>query len=81
MFYRLCHTFSDPAEIFRATKALLTGGAQLRWNIQPNIETVRRREPQKAVLLEQVSKVMAGEQDQILLDEIFTHWPSADSGC
>ena len=81
LFYRLCHTLSDPAEIFRATKALLTRGARLRWNIQPNIETVRRRELQKSVLLEQVSKVMAGEQDQILLDEIFTHWPSADSGC
>ena len=81
LFYNLCHTLSDAAEIFRATKALLTGGARLCWNIQPNIEAARRREPQKAVLLEQVAKVMAGEKDQTLLNEIVTHWPSADSGC
>jgi hypothetical protein len=78
-FYRLCHTVSDPAGIFPATKVLLTGGARLHWNIQPNIETVRMSEPQKAVLLEQVSKVMAGERDQTTLDEILTNWPRADS--
>ena len=77
LFYRLCHTLLDLAEIFPAMKALLAEGARLNWNVQPNIETVRRREPQKAGLLEQVSRVMAGEQSQTLLDEIITHWPSA----
>ena len=59
-FYRLSHTSSDPAEILQVTKSLLTRGARLRWNVLPNIETVSRREPQKAELLGIVSKVNGG---------------------
>ena len=74
-FYLLSHTSSDPAVIFRTTKSLLNRGARLRWNVRPNIETVSRRDPQKTVLLEIVSKVMAGERDQVCLDQVLAQWP------
>lgn len=74
-FYFLSHTSSEPAEIFRTTKLLLTRGTRLRWNIQPNIETVRKLNPQKAALLELVSRVMAGEQNQLALDQVCAQWP------
>jgi Flp pilus assembly protein TadD len=74
-FYLLSHTSSDPAEIFQVAKRLLTQGARLRWDVRPNIETVIRRDPQKAVLLELVSKVMAGEKHQALLDQVLARWP------
>lgn len=74
--YQLFHTSSDPAEILQVTKSLLTRGARLRWNILPNIEMVRHRDPQKAKLLEIVSKIMAGEQHQRSLDQVLARWPS-----
>ena len=74
-FYLLAHTTSDPVEIFETTKSLLARGGRLDWNIRPNIETVRRREPHKATLLELVSEVMAGKQDQRFLDQVLTRWP------
>jgi Flp pilus assembly protein TadD len=74
-FYLLAHTSSDPAVIFQTTKLLLTRGARLRWNVQPNIETVRRRDPKKAVRLELISKVMAGERDPVFLDQVLARWP------
>jgi len=73
-FYLLSHTSSEPAEIVRVTKRLLDRGARLRWDIGPNIEAVRQHDPQKAVLLELVSEIMAGDQDQELLDQILTRW-------
>jgi hypothetical protein len=73
-FYLLSHTSSDPAAILQTTKSLLTGGARLRWNVRPNIETVSRRDPQKGVLLELVSRVMAGERDQVSLDQVLARW-------
>jgi Flp pilus assembly protein TadD len=74
-FYLLAHTSSDPAVIFQTTKSLLTRGARLRWNVRPNIETVSRRDPRKAVLLELVSEVMAGERAQVCLDQVLARWP------
>jgi len=73
-FYLLSHTSSDPAAIFQTTKALLTRGARLRWNIRPNIEVVSRRDPHKAVLLELLSRVMAGERDPVFLDQVLARW-------
>jgi Flp pilus assembly protein TadD len=75
-FYRLSHTSSDPAEILQVTKSLLTRGARLRWDVRPNIETVSQHDPQKAVLLEIGSKVMAGEHHQVSLDQVLARWPS-----
>jgi len=74
-FYLLAHTSSDPAVIFRTTKSLLTRGARLRWNVRANIETVSRRDPQKAALLELISKVMTGERDQAFLGHVLARWP------
>lgn len=73
-FYLLSHTLSDPALHFRTIKSLLAKGARLHWNVRPNIETVSRREPQKAVLLELVRSVMTGERDQALLDQVLARW-------
>jgi Flp pilus assembly protein TadD len=73
-FYLLSHTSIDPAAIFQTTKSLLARGARLRWNVRPNIETVSRRDPNKAVLLEIVAKVMAGEGDPVLLDQVLARW-------
>jgi tetratricopeptide (TPR) repeat protein len=74
-FYLLSHTSSDPAGILRTTKLLLARGARLRWNVSANIETVRRCDPQKAALLELVSEVMAGERNQVFLDQVLARWP------
>ena len=73
-FYLLAHTSSDPAVIFRTTKSLLARGARLRWNVRPNIETLSHRNPHRAVLLELVSGVMAGERDQVVLDQVLARW-------
>jgi Flp pilus assembly protein TadD len=78
-FYLLAHTSSDPAVTFQTTKSLLTRGARLRWNVRPNIETVSRCDPQKAVLLELVSEVMAGERDQVCLDQVLARWPQTSA--
>lgn len=79
-FYLLSHTLFDPATIFQTTKLLLARGARLQWNVRPNIETVSRRDPEKAVLLELVSEVMAGERDYVFLDQILARWPQ-ESAC
>src|SRR5882672_12576869 len=68
-FYLLAHNSSDPAVIFQTTKTLLTRGGRLCWNVGPNIEKVRRSDPQKAALLKIVSEVMKGERDQLFLDQ------------
>jgi hypothetical protein len=78
-FYLLAHTSPDPAEIFRTTKLLLARGFRLCWNVGANIETVRHRDPQKAILLELVSKVMVGERDQVFLDQVLAGWPQTST--
>jgi len=74
-FYLLCHNSVAHAEIFRASKSLLDRGIRLRWNVRPNIEVVRQSDPQKAALLGLVSEVMAGERDQVFLDQVLARWP------
>ena len=74
-FYLLCHTSTDPAVIFRTTKSLLARGARLCWDVRPNIETVVQQDPEKAALLEIVSKVMTGERGQVSIDQVIAQWP------
>lgn len=74
-FYLLSHTSSDPAEVLRTINTLLERGVRLRWNVSPNIETVSRRDPNKAVLLELVSKVMAEGWNQKVIDQVVARWP------
>jgi hypothetical protein len=78
-FYLLAHTSSDPTVIFRTVKSLLARGSRLRWNVGANIEIVSHRDPQKAILLELVSKVMAGERDQVFLDQALARWPQTSA--
>jgi tetratricopeptide (TPR) repeat protein len=75
-FYLLAHTQAAPTEVLRAIKSVLDRGARLRWNVRPNIEAVRRREPQKAALLELLAAVMKGERDQSCLEQVLAQWPS-----
>jgi hypothetical protein len=75
-FYLLCHTSFDPEAVFEKTKALLSGGARLGWNVSQNIETVRKLDPQKASALEIVREVMTGERDPKSLDELLAAWGS-----
>jgi Flp pilus assembly protein TadD len=74
-FYFLSHTASDPSAILRTAKSLLARGIRLRWNVHPNIETVRRGDPQKADLLELVYQVLTGQRDQASLDQVIARWP------
>jgi len=74
-FYLLAHVASEPSEILGTTKALLSRGARLSWDVKPNIENVRPHDPQRAALLELVLQVMTGEQDSTLLDEVLARWP------
>lgn len=73
-FYLLSHTSSDPAEIFKTMKQLISKGARLRWDVHQNIETVRGNNPEKAERLTLVAKVMKGEMDQELLDQLLSQW-------
>ena len=73
-FYLLSHTSSDPAEIFKTMKQLISNGARLRWDVHQNIETVRGNNPEKAERLTLVAKVMKGEMDQELLDQLLSQW-------
>ncbi len=73
-FYLLSHTTADPGEILRATKSLLDRGIRLQWNVRPNIDAVRQRNPRKADLLELVSGIMVGERDQALIEQVLAAW-------
>ncbi len=73
-FYLLSHTRADPGEILRATKSLLDRGIRLQWNVRPNIDAVRRRNPRKADLLELVLGIMVGERDQALIGQVLAAW-------
>jgi Flp pilus assembly protein TadD len=67
--YLFAHTSSDVSILFRTIKSILIRGGRLQWNVEPNIEIVSRRDPQKARLVKLVSDVMRGERDQAELDE------------
>ena len=73
-FYLLSHTTADPGEILRATKSLLDRGIRLQWNVRPNIDAVRQRNPRKADLLELVLGIMVGERDQALIEQVLAAW-------
>jgi Flp pilus assembly protein TadD len=73
-FYLLAHTTADPGEILRATKSLLDRGIRLQWNVRPNVDAVRKRNPRKADLLERVSEIMAGERDQSQIEWVLAAW-------
>jgi len=73
-FYQLAHTAAEPAPVFRDVAERLARGVRLRWNVLPNIERVRKDEPQKAALLEIVRKVMVGEQEPAILDKMAANW-------
>jgi Flp pilus assembly protein TadD len=73
-FYLLAHTNADPGEILRATISLLDRGIRLQWNVRPNFDAVRQRNPQKAALLELVSGIMIGERDQALIEQVLVAW-------
>lgn len=73
-FYFLAHTPENSKEVFKKIKSLLARGACLRWNVQPNIRVVSQGVPQKAKLLEDVSQVMAGEKDLVILDNVISQW-------
>jgi Flp pilus assembly protein TadD len=74
-FYTLAHTKAKPEEVFRSMKSLFAKGARLNWNVQPNIETVRERDAQKADLLNLVCEALTGKRDQASLDQILARWP------
>jgi len=73
-FYLLSHTSSDPAEIFKTMKQLISKGTRLRWDVDQNIETVRGNNPEKVERLTSIAKVMEGEMDQDLLDQLLSQW-------
>ncbi len=75
-FYQLAHTSAEPASILQATNEYLSRGAVLRWDVQKNIEKVRGRHAEKAILLETVYRVMAGKQDRVALAQVIANWPS-----
>jgi hypothetical protein len=44
--------------------------------VQKNIEKVRGRHAEKAILLETVYRVMADKQDRVALAQVIANWPS-----
>ena len=74
-FYLLAHTSVNSKIVFKKIKSLLGKGARLCWNVQPNIRAVRQLVPKKAEFLEDVSKIMAGEKDLVILDNLILQWP------
>jgi len=73
-FYLLSHTSAAAAESIRVTKVLLDRGARLQWDVRQNIEHLRQSDPDKAILLEIIAEIMAGERDAALLDEVLDRW-------
>jgi len=74
-FYQLAHTAAEPAPLFRDVAQRLAGGVRLNWNVFPNIDLVRKEQPQKAALLEIVRKVMIGEEAAAVLEKMAGKWP------
>ena len=73
-FYLLAYTSNNPIEIFRTTKTLLSRGGRLRWNVQPNIEQIKRHDPRRSDLLAIIATIMAGDLAQDQLDRILLRW-------
>jgi hypothetical protein len=75
-FYQLAHTAAEPAPVLRDVQERLARGVRLRWNVLPNIERLRGEHPRKADLLEIVRRVMLGEQDPTVLEQVLAEWPA-----
>jgi hypothetical protein len=63
-FYLLCHCGIDPATVARAIRALLAVDARLHWNIEPNLQYVRLRDPQLAALPSGFAQAMETGDDR-----------------
>jgi hypothetical protein len=70
----LAHTAAEPVPLIRDVTERLARGVRLNWNVLPNIELVRKEQPQKAARLEIVRKVMIGEQKSVVLDKVAADW-------
>ena len=68
--YLLAHTTSDASLVLRTIKSILIRGGRLNWSVEPNIEFINQRDPQRARIVKLVSEIMSGERDQIELDKI-----------
>jgi len=74
-FYQLAHTAAEPAPVIREVADRLARGVRLHWNVLPNIERVRKEQPQRASLLEILREVMLGRQAATVLDTLAAKWP------
>ena len=70
-FYRLAHTNDDSNEIVASMRASFDSGARLTWNVDGNVETVRRENAARATLLEKLRQTLSGNNPQGVID-----WPS-----
>ena len=74
LFYQLCHTPGDKESVIKAIKVSLNEGSRLNWDVQPNIEEVRKYHPKLANQLDYVRQVMIGDASLDLLDGMT--WPA-----
>lgn len=61
-FYALCHTQIAPHTIQHSLTSLLSKDAKLRWDVDANIESVKRDHSEKAATLEKLRLVLTGER-------------------
>lgn len=64
--YLLCYCDVSPHFVASVTRALLTDGGRLQWNVQANVEQVRSRDPNLALLASEFVACMETGDDRDL---------------
>lgn len=73
-FYRLAHTDDDPFGVVRDIRGLLSRGATIRWDMEPTIGAVARKNQKRADVLRDIWHIMRGDLDRTLLEHALRVW-------
>jgi Flp pilus assembly protein TadD len=66
LFYELAHTSRDQRAIASTMNAILTRGGRTTWDFSLNIETIERRDTERASLLRRIANALATGSAEVL---------------
>jgi Tfp pilus assembly protein PilF len=78
-FYLLAHTTANPRDVFDAIGNLRGKGAKLDWNVQPNIDAVRKNSVESADILALLADVLAEPDGSASIDSLVRRWQTRRS--
>lgn len=76
-FYQLAHLKTDAEKVMQEILGCLKRGARLRWNVQQNIEKIRKGNAKKATVLERLRDIMSGNSNNADFGTILSDWKSS----